>query len=1084
MNKKDNGNQPTNNNMLIVGIGASAGGLDPLKTFIEELPQKTGMAFIVIVHLAPEHKSNMAELLQRHTDLSVVQVNDKTEIKEDYVYIIPPNKALTVGDSHLTLSEREKDNHQPRVIDQFFRSLGSVKGHNAVCILLSGTGSDGTTGMKTVKENGGMSIAQDPEEAQYAGMPQSAIDRQIVDKVLPVKEMPKCLMDYKNNLSKVRISDDPDGLSDGEEDTLSNIFEQIKTNMGHDFSHYKRKTMLRRIERRMHVHNAGSLEDYLSVLNDDQKEAGELFKDLLISVTNFFRDSEAFETLEKEGIPKLFEDKESGDELRVWVPGCATGEEAYSIAMLLREYAQNVDHPPQIQIFATDIDEQALEVARQGRYPESVSDDLTSFRLRQFLKKDGSEYVIKEPIREMILFSEHDLLRNPPFSKQDLISCRNVLIYLDKKLQKEVFNLFHYALNPGGLLFLGSSDSNLAATDQFEPISKQGRIFQAQRDVQSKGHLPDLPLQFNQNQLSVSHSWEMSSSTKSGFEQTHQRIMARHYAPPSVIINDSDDVLHATGDVSRYLSYSSGEPSRNILEMVNSELRHPLRSILYRVKKEDAELPVRTRVRINNENELQLVEINVERLTEKNLPDKLILVVFKKIKNITSADGDGEIKKEHDSEEDSKIIEELESELRQTKEQLQITVEDYETANEELRSSNEELQSMNEELQSTAEELETSQEELRSLNEELKTVNQELESKIDELKQSNNDLKNLMEATEIGIIFVDRDLRLKRFTQKVTNLFNVTSSDIERPLAHFTHRLDYDSIIPDIEQTLDSLEKEQKEVSVGDGEDCYIMRLSPYQTTRNKIEGVVITFVEITELRAIQQELKEKIERIKELQREILKINVNERWRLGKKLHDEVAQLMVANQMTLKGLKSELEKSEVELDFTEDIDQLLSIIEQNIDNVRDLSHEILPVDMEAHGVSYAFDNLAKRIEKTYDLSCTFEGMDVVGGINALQTATNLYRIAQEAAKNAALHGHANHVKIILMKDNNHLQLDIEDDGQGLETAEDEEKEDGMGINIMRHRMELMGGELEIGKPARFKGGGVAVSCKLPLNGER
>jgi two-component system CheB/CheR fusion protein len=1044
------------------------------------------MAFIVIVHLSPEHKSNMAELLQTHTSLEVMQVNEKTEINEDCVYIIPPDKALTVGDSHLTLSEPEEDKHLPRVIDQFFRSLGSVKGENAACIILSGTGSDGTTGMKTVKENGGLTIAQEPEEAQYGGMPQSAIDVGIVDKVLPVEQMFKALKGYRKSLSAVHISDDPDGLSDGEEDALSNIFGQVKARMGHDFSHYKRKTMLRRIERRMHVHNAGSLDDYRSVLEDDKKEAGELFKDLLISVTNFFRDPKAFEALKDKAIPKLFESKDPDDELRVWVPGCATGEEAYSIAMLLQEYAQNISHSPQVQVFATDIDEEALEVARQGRYPESVVGDVPA-RLQHFFKKDGSEYVMAEGLRRIILFSNHDLLKNPPFSKQDMISCRNLLIYLNKELQKEVFNLFHYALQPNGLLFLGSSDSNLAADDQFQPLVKEHRIFQARKNVQAKSHLPDLPLQFDKDQFSVSDSRNAPSGTKSGFEQIHQRIMSRYYAPPSVIINEGEDTLHASGDVSRYLSYKRGEPSRNILEMVISELRQPLRSMLYRTKKEDQELPVHTQVRVHTGHERELVELNVDRLREKDLPDDLLLVVFRKISDIPSEDGSRrkEDREEHGSDEDGQMIDELENELRQTKEQLQITAEDYETSNEELRSSNEELQSMNEELQSTAEELETSQEELRSVNEELKTVNQELESKIEELQQSNNDLKNLMEATEIAIIFVDRKLRLKRFTSKATDLFNLTPSDIGRPLAHYTHRLDYDSIIPDIEETLDTLEKSRKEVSTEDGDDCYIMRLGPYQTTGSENEGVVITFMDVTDLRAAQQELSEKIERIKDLQREILETNVNERWRLGKQLHDEVAQSMVASEITLQGIQRKLEKSGVEVDVTEDIDRLLTIIKQNVNNVRDLSHEILPVDMEARGASYAFDNLAKRIEKTYGLSCTFEGVDVVDDIDDLQTATNLYRVAQEAAKNAALHGQAENVKITLTRDDGYLQLTIKDDGKGLAAAEDETEEDeaGMGINIMRHRMELMDGTLEVNGASHSDGTGVTITAKMPFDGE-
>lgn len=1090
MNQDKASDQQTDkpNKPLVVGIGASAGGLEPLKVFFDSLPQKTGTAFIVIVHLSPEHKSSMAELLQPHTSLKVIQVNEKVAINPDHVYIIPPNKILTVGDDHLELSELGNEDHKPEVVDRLFRSLGEVKGGQSVGIILSGTGSDGSLGLKTIKEHDGFVMAQDPDEAQYGGMPQSAIYAGLVDKVLPVNEMAGELTAYKKGVDGVRISDHPDELTEDKENVLSKILDRVQAETEHDFNHYKRSTVLRRIERRMHVNHTGTLANYLSFLKDHPDEAGELFKDLLITVTNFFRDPEAFEALENEVIPKLFEGKHPDDELRVWVVGCATGEEAYSIAMLLSEQAAVADEVPQIQIFATDVDGDALNVARRGQYPQSIAGDLSEQRLQRFFTKKGHEYQVKEELRGMILFAEHNLLGSPPFSKQDIITCRNLLIYLDRDLQGEVFNLLHYAMKPEGMLFLGSSDSNLEATELFTPVDQKHRIYRQSSQTKSKVHLPDFPLQFDKNQILPSHSWKMADETRTNFDRLHQRLISHRYAPPSVIINENDDVLHAAGTVKQFLEYTDGEPSRNILEMVISPVRRPLRSLLYQAKKDENGESARKQVQVNVNGESQFIELSVHRVKEKNFPDDLRQIVFRKMDHKKTR-RDVKAGKKAASNEDSEIIEKLESELKQTKAQLQLTAEDYETSNEELRASNEELQSMNEELQSTTEELETSQEELRSVNEELKTVNQELETKIEQLQQTYDDLQNLMEAIEIAVIFVDRNLRLKRFTAKATDLFNLTSSDEDRPLGHFTHELAYDSIIPDIKQTLESRNKTQKEIKANDG-DTYIMRLSPYQTTENKIGGAVVTFMNITDLRIARQELEEEIEQKKELQRQILKINVSERWKLGRQLHDGLGQTLVAVDMRLNSLKKKLEKDELDEDYVGEINELSKIQKETVDKVRNLSHEMLPIDMEQQGIVYAFNNLAERIKETYDLDSSFREDGVVNHIEDIDIATNLYRIAQEATKNAALHGHADNVHITLKEEDSCLQLTIEDDGQGLESAKEEAGGevktggDGMGIHIMRHRMELMDGTLEIKESSLGEGtGGVSVLCQMPLDGE-
>src|SRR5699024_7838469 len=740
---------------LYVGIGASAGGVEPLKTFIASLPEQTSMIFIVIMHLSPEHSSNLNEILQSKTSLKVLQVEGKTKLKPNHIYIIPPNKRLLVGDNHLELKELQKRDHRPQVIDQFFRSLGNTQGNKTASILLSGTGSDGTAGSRKIKDKGGRIIAQQHEEAQYSDMPQRAIDSGIVERVLPVSEMAQQLIDYKEGMFKGNISEDPESLSEEQEHALSGILTKLRNETDHDFHQYKQSTLLRRIDRRMHVRRAKTLEEYLSVIEDDPQEVQELFKDLLISVTSFFRDPEAFEALKSEVIPKLFEDKHRDDQLRIWVPGCATGEEAYSIAMLLYEYAEGGSDLPEFKIFATDIDEQALQAARNGRYPESISSDISDQRLERFFIEKDAEYQVRDELSDIILFTKHDMLINPPFSELDLISCRNFLIYLRRELQAEVFNLFHYALRSRGFLFLGSSDSNLEANELFDPFNQQYCIFRQSSKTRSRAHLPDFPLRFNKKKFSGSYSAKTTSDDSADFKKLYERLIQRSRTTTGVVVNKNQEVLHAGEGIDQYLKYSSGEPSSNILDMVIPEMRHTLRSIFFQTQKEDQELPIRKNIRPDDEKTPQLVELTLQDVMETDFPDDLYFLVFKKIRPEKSDIHKKIAVNEAVSDEEVEIIDELEKELAEVREELQVTVEDYETSNEELRSSNEELQSMNEELQSTTEELETSQEELYSVNEELKTVNQELETKIDELSEANDDLKNLMEATEVAILFVD-----------------------------------------------------------------------------------------------------------------------------------------------------------------------------------------------------------------------------------------------------------------------------------------------------------------------------------------
>ncbi|WP_234572288.1 chemotaxis protein CheB [Rhodohalobacter sp. 614A] len=831
---------------LIVALGASAGGLEALKSFLQALPNNNGMSFIVVLHLSPEKKSNLAQLLQSKTELTVQQVAEKTSIEPNHIYIIPPNKLLQVEKNNLVLSDFQKSPGL-NTINLLFKTLAESKGEKAVGIILSGSGSDGTEGLQAIKKHGGLALVQKPDEAKNAGMPKSAIKAGEVDMVMSVKEIPGELLRYQKTYSKKTASEIDE---DEQEELLTEIFERIKSRTGHDFSNYRRSSVLRRIDRRVRMVHTYSLSQYVDYLDKNPEEAEELFKDMLIGVTSFFRDKDSFEVLKETVIPKLFENKNKDQHIRVWVPGCATGEEAYSLAMLLLEHASEIDNYPQIQIFASDVDENALSRAREGRYPKSIEDSVPKERLQRFFHRHEDDYLVDKKIRELILFASHDLLSNAPFSNQDLIVCRNLLIYLNKDLQSEIFNLFYYSLRESGYLFLGRSDSHIGTEGLFRTLDRKHHIYQQKPSARSQLTLPTLPL-LNSNRR-ISNRPETPQQRKKRVKEMHWRLLAKIYSPQSVLIDEDYNVLHATEGIEEYLKTSVWDPSLNILEMAEPPIRQALRGILFQLKEETDDVIKQKKVQVNVDSDSKL-EISASTVTDSKYHNKLINIVFKKSKNASQYIPE----KDKEEMEESDIIDSLEKELEYTKDQLRVSIEEYETTNEDLRSSNEELQSMNEELQSTTEELETSQEELQSLNEELQTVNEELEHKVEQLSRAHSDLENLMEATEVAIIFVDRHIRIQRFTSTSTELFNLIDSDIGRPLFDITNSLNYDSLKENIQSVLDTHVWIQKPISTSDDR-SFIMRLRPYESSENIVEGVVITFSEVTELRKSEKDLERK----------------------------------------------------------------------------------------------------------------------------------------------------------------------------------------------------------------------------------
>ena len=831
---------------LIVGMGASAGGLEAFKEFFETMPKKPGMAFILVQHLDPTHKSLMVSLLKKYTDMTVSEVKDNTKVEVNHVYVIPPNKDMQIFNGTLHLMEPTKARGFRRPIDFFFSSLADDQMDRAVGIILSGTGTEGTLSLKHIKGHGGLSIVQDPKTAKYDGMPGSAIAAGSEDFILPVKDMPDLLVNYSKN-RKFKPEEKPIKPTTPSE-LLEKVFILLRNETGCNFSDYKSNTVIRRIEKRMALNQINKLENYIKQLQKNPEEVKKLFKELLINVTSFFRDKEAFKALEEIGIPDIIKNKKNDDTIRIWVPGCATGEEAYSLAILFDEAVRKNSKTIKIQIFASDLDINAINFARQGFYPESISADISPERLLKYFQKDALTYQIKKEIRDMVIFAEHNLIKDPPFSKQDMISCRNLLIYLNPEAQKKVFAIFHYALNIHGLLFLGSSESLGDYANLFEIIDRKNKLFK-HKNTKVKS-LPDIGHLFKEPTVvkTIANSGHRLEGQLSLSGITEKLLLA-NYAPPCAIIDGKANALYFSGNTGKYLQPSPGEARLNILDMAREGLKTDLSSIISKVKK-TKKPEFRPNVKVKTNGSIELIDLRIRPLNQLSLTDELLMVTFEDGKDFKKES----LKENKRNIEDTSEVRALEQELAATKEYLRSTIEQLELSNEELKSSNEELQSSNEELQSTNEEMETSKEELQSVNEELITVNAELQSKIDELALSYDDMNNLLASTEIGTIFLDSTAKIKRFTPSMTKIINLIPSDVGRPLEDLSSNLIYDGILDDVQKVLTKLTPVKASVKSTDGI-WYQMQIRPYRTLENVIKGVVITFVDITQEKLLTAQL-------------------------------------------------------------------------------------------------------------------------------------------------------------------------------------------------------------------------------------
>ena len=847
---------------LVVGIGASAGGLAAFEAFFSGLPAQTnpGMAFVLVQHLAPNHKSLLTELIRRCTRMPVFEVEDGMIVQRDCVYIIPPNRDMAFLDGVLHLLEPSAPRGQRLPIDFFFRSLAQDQAEYAVGVVLSGTGSDGTLGVRAIKGEGGMVIVQMPESSDFDGMPRSVIATGLADYVLPPAEMATQLIAYATHaFGKLSRSDTID--TPKTESALKKIFILLRSQTGHDFSHYKPSTINRRIERRMAVHQIAEIGGYVKYLQHTPAEAEALFRDLLIGVTSFFRDSEVFEALEREIIPALFANKPAGTTIRVWSAGCSTGEEAYSIAILLNERMEALKQSYVVQIFATDVDSRAIATARAGVYPASIAADITPERLARFFsaEPDGGSFRVHKSIRDMLVFSEQDVIKDPPFSRLDMISCRNLLIYLGMPLQKKLIPLFHYALNPNGVLLLGTSEGTGEFAGLFSVLDRKSKLFQRKQDYQvrqvampnrSHWHVPLL------EQIGSVGAKRMTTPTKLPLRDITEQALLQHLAPTGALVNRHGDILYLQGRTGMYLEPAPGEVgTSNILKMARTGLRRALTLALHdAVNSKEVTRAPGLRVKTNGHFtpvDLTICPVLAGAVAAPETHLYLIILADMSTASHLPALAAGESVKPQefgagDADAESRIAL-LKQELRDKDEYLQSTHEELESSNEELKSSNEEMQSVNEELQSTNEELETSKEELQSVNEELATVNNELQTKVLDLSRANNDMNNLLAGTGIGTVFVDYELRILRFTPAASSIINLIPSDVGRPVAHIVSNLvNYSDLVVDAQAVLNNLVPKEIIVQTIAG-NWYTMRLQPYRTLDNVIEGAVISFIDITD---------------------------------------------------------------------------------------------------------------------------------------------------------------------------------------------------------------------------------------------
>ena len=1170
----------------VVGIGASAGGVDALRRFFRRLPDEMGMAFVVVLHLSPDHESELTEILQHETDLPAEEATDECSLQPGHVYVIPPQHKVRVEGAELRLSGRSSG-PRPDTIDALLGSLAEEYTSQAVGIVLSGTGADGTLGLRSVKTHGGIAMVQEPADAGHEEMPRNALEAGVIDLVAPADELAGRLGAYWQNADAIQLPESEEALHTGEQTTFQKIFLELQARTGHDFSHYKRSSVLRRLERRLQVTNVETLDAYLQVLRDQPGEAQSLYKELLISVTRFFRTPEAFETLADTIIPSLFDGKAPNDEVRAWVAGCATGEEAYSLAMLLREHARTLSAPPELQVFATDVDPEGLATARKGVYPPTIEADVPEPRLDRFFRQEEGQYRVTRSLRNSVVFAEHDLTQDPPFSNLDLVCCRNLLIYLDQEMQEHVYRLFDYALSEDGFLFLGQSEAIGPAQSLFTTVDETKSILKRTAGPVGEQPMPLFPPSETAGEpTSQPTTSRAKASSGAGQDMAgfHQRLLKKQVA--SIIVDENHEIVHLTERAGAFLQHEGGTPSHNLLDKVAPSLRMELRSALHQAFRK-GETTERVLPMSGSTEAPGPVRIQVGPVEDSGVARFLAQVRFEEEEEPSPDLGKDQADQDPEYEPTTRE-QSLEEELQDTKEQLQVTTEKYETATEKMETANEELMSMNEELQAKNEELQTSKEQLQSVNEELTTTNQQLSAKVEALGRANNDLQNLMEATEVGTLFLDPDLEIRRYTPPLTDVYHLQKSDVGRPITDFTPKIKYDSLIDDAERVLGDRTTIEREVQGKEGQAWYLMRLRPYRSAAEDVEGVVVTFVDITAQKRAAQTLREERDLVsalidtagalivvldeegtivrfntaceeemgyaaataegedlrdllvaradqdavtthlealrngdteranvemewvtkgeesrvirgsitaldrpdgavrhfivtgtdvtehRELEREIVEISDRERHRIGADLHDVISSGLTNVTMRAETLAHKLEEEGTAVE-AEDLGAIKEKTKEAADQIRALSHMLVPEALQDGTLAGALANLAEDEEDFSEVSCDFVGNDSETRPDDETTAINLYRIAHEAVANAREHADPTRIAIDLKREDSDLVLTVRDDGTGWN--DDGPPDEGLGLHLMRYRASLMDTSLTL----TTRDEETVVECRLPLS---
>ncbi len=831
-------------NFPIVGIGASAGGLEALELFLSNVPKESGMAFVIVQHLDPTHKGILVELLQRTTPMTVIQVKDRLTVKPNTVYVIPPNKDMSLLHGVLHLLEPIAPHGLRLPIDNFFHSLADDKQEQSIGVILSGMGSDGTLGIRAIKEKAGVVFVQEPATAKFDSMPRSAIETGLVDVIAPAEQIAAKICNYFLHVPLLAISGRTDQFI--AHNALEKVAILLRGQTGHDFTFYKKPTIYRRIERRMGLHQLDKISSYVHFLQENPQEVELLFRELLIGVTSFFRDPQVWDQLKAEVLPAIFEGRSHNQSIRIWIPACSTGEEAYSMAMVVKEYVEEIKEPKQysIQIFATDLDHHAVEKARDGIYPPNSLADVSQQRLEKYFVKVERGYRVAKSIREMIIFAPQNIIMDPPFTKLDLLSCRNLLIYLMPELQKKLLPLFHYSLNPGGYLFLGGAETVGTFTNLFTPLHGKSRLYK-RLDASPNKEQPEFPTNFVTTKTSMI---EKPLKSTANLQTLADQLVLQQYAPAAVLTNDKGDILYTSGRTGKYLEPSAGRANWNVFVMAREGLRYGLTSAFQKSVHLKEVVTVKNLI-LGDERGKQMINVTIQPLQRKDALQGMVMIVFSEVQAKV------QVKQKGKPGIDNARILELEEEVEHARQETQNIREEMQYSEEELKSINEELQSTNEELQSTNEELTTSKEELQSMNEELHTVNAELQTRMDELSRTNNDMKNLLDSTDIATLFLDNKLCVRRFTSETSKVTRLIPADVGRPITDIASALLYPELADEAHKVLRTLIRIERQIRLPDG-NWFSACILPYRTLDNMIDGVVITFSDISGFKKLEEELR------------------------------------------------------------------------------------------------------------------------------------------------------------------------------------------------------------------------------------